>query len=84
MPFPAIGSRTVQKPRPTDLAWAAGILDGEGSIGICVDNTVHRLFVTVTNSDRRILNRFVELFAGYITRQRDCWSWRLEALRQEY
>lgn len=70
---------------PTDIAWAAGIVDGEG----CIRTTRHRhralsVELTVTNTDPRMLFKLRELFGGNICQQRKAsekgratWCWRV-------
>ena len=74
----------------TDLAWAAGFIDGEGSIGLypCArrDKYHHKYFflrLSVANTDIRCLRRLQRMFGGSINRtnhnnrpeQRPCWTW---------
>lgn len=62
--------------RETDLAWAAGIMDGEGTIGISPINCKHSgrkvkvyrvyaLRVAISNTDPRILARIKQILGGY-------------------
>src|SRR5687767_2509387 len=46
---------------PTDLAWAAGIVDGEGYVSI---DTTFVLRLSVSNTDPRITDRLLHLFGG--------------------
>ncbi len=52
--------------RETDLAWAAGIVDGEGYIGTYLAHTrtgsCYVLKLTVVNTDIRMLERFKLIF----------------------
>lgn len=49
-----------------DLAWAAGIYEGEGSIAIYGGNNLR---VVVTQKDRWILDRLRDLFGGSVYAQ---------------
>lgn len=72
----------------TDLAWAAGIIDGEGSISLArckrqgKDET-YSLRVQVGNTDPRMILRLKELFGGSIPkvenrgRYKPMWRWIL-------
>lgn len=56
----------------TKLAWAAGIIDGEGCIMVC-EHRPKRCFtlrVTVTNTDPRMLTAMKSMFGGSICEQR--------------
>ena len=57
--------------RKTDLAYAAGIMDGEGSIGIYCNSSnpkspSHRMRVRVTNTDRWLVNWLKASFGGTV------------------
>jgi len=73
MPFPAM------RLRATDLAWAAGILDGEGYIGIQFRGGkvygTHQVAVVVVNSSRNMVERLLALFGGSVCRQGKLWAW---------
>ena len=64
--------------KPTDIAYLAGFIDGEGSISICKTNSSNSIYktpryvleVTVTNTYKPIIDMFQELFAGSWTRRR--------------
>ena len=68
---------------PILLAWAAGIVDGEGHISIRhLRPRVYQLEVGVTNTDPRLMQRFLSLFGGYTKRhgknalsKKPCWTW---------
>jgi len=71
-------------PTETDLAWAAGLFDGEGTVGIYPSGkSGHRLAVEIGNSHLVTLERFVELFGGRIYRirskrpQRQMYQWSI-------
>ena len=74
------------------LAYAAGLLDGEGSLvigcGLKADrpSPSYWLQVDTTNTDRALIDRLHEHFGGHISdhshapsrrRQRPCWAWRV-------
>ena len=52
--------------RETDLAWAAGIVDGEGYIGLYLAHTntgdCYVLKISVVNTNLKMLERFKEIF----------------------
>ena len=69
-------------PSETDLAWAAGIIDGEGCITIT--RAGGQLRVMVANTDLRMLHKLRELFGGNISRKKTYrahykpqWFWQL-------
>lgn len=77
----------------TKLGWTAGIIDGEGTIGIAISRanrkpTGYRLNVRVGNTDIRMLNALQRLWGGSIatSRQnskhgyRDFYVWSLISL----
>lgn len=59
----------VEKTIPSEdvsLAWLAGIVDGEGSIGIYKTNQNSRVInLSVVNTDQRILTRVEEIYKKY-------------------
>lgn len=54
----------VEKPSVIDIAWAAGIFEGEGSISGSIGLGVH-----VVQKDRWLLDRFARLFGGSVSRR---------------
>lgn len=76
-------------PTPTEIAWTAGIIDGEGCIGIYSDRSKgpdsHRLYLTVANTEERMLVRLKTLWGGDYRLQkrrtsahhRCVWAWRM-------
>ena len=50
-------------PRDADLAWAAGFIDGEGCVAVDSRKSPR---ITVSNTDRRPLDRLQELLGGTI------------------
>ena len=73
----------------TDLAYVAGIVDGEGYIGIATDGKKHgkqnlRLRVTVTSTDEWLCQYLRFAIGGGIillktrtVRQMPCWQWQI-------
>lgn len=78
--------------RRTDLAWAAGLFEGEGTIAIArrgQDDT-YRLLVTISNTDEEIIDFFYTRWGGW--RQgaygerpgrKPAWTWTVAAGRAE-
>lgn len=73
-----------------ELAWAAGFIDGEGSIGFYKKvqsihgkkYTCHYLRLSVANTDKSALYRLKDLFGGSVHKSthagrnnKDCWTW---------
>lgn len=78
--------------RDTDLAWAAGIIDGEGCISLNNEHRVQYLLrISVTNTDLRMLTRLRDLFGGsvcgplkrYKVHHKDRWVWDIKASKAE-
>lgn len=83
----------------TNLAWAAGFIDGEGCIALCHHNQVikgksyesYPLRLSVSNTDLRCLERLKGMFGGSINRanraarphHKPCWSWYCQAAKAE-
>lgn len=77
--------------RALDLAWAAGILEGEGSIGIARRRPRPRasafmLQVSVTMTDEACVRELARLFPGWVgihhrqtDRKRQSWIWIVTA-----
>lgn len=66
----------------TDLAWAAGFIDGEGCIGAYTNGlrSYHVLSLAVSQKYRQPLERLVELFGGTIRvkhNPKDVFEWRM-------
>ncbi len=71
--------------REIDLAWAAGIVDGEGSIGVYsggrhgTRRVQYALRLSVVNCDPRMLLRLREMFGGGLKPRtnvrRNKWEW---------
>ena len=70
------------------LAWAAGIIDGEGCISICRKRHANAwvLRVTVSQVDPRLPARLKELFGGSVSHynpvkknHRRVWTWTIQA-----
>jgi hypothetical protein len=65
-------------------AWTAGIIDGEGSISIQKNNYKnsfgkfrYKVFICVRNTDKKMLEKLVELWGGKVGKRKNCWSWSL-------
>lgn len=85
--------------KETDLAWAAGFIDGEGCIALRrqvgrqkgVEYTCYALRLSVTNTDLRCLERLKAMFAGSINRathanrpqNKPCWTWYCSSANAE-
>lgn len=73
---------------PTDervLYYLAGIIDGEGSIGMVKNRPV----VSIYNTDERLMRWVVEVFGGNYSRADErgrvaCFTWRISAARDVY
>ena len=75
--------------KKVDLAWSAGIFDGEGCVVLATRKYAHRtgyaLRLTVANTDVRMLKRLKQIFkVGHLYThkrknvvRRDCWIWLL-------
>ncbi len=75
--------------RETDLAWAAGIVDGEGCISLHTVKAKHGscyvLRLSVTNTSLLMLKRLVEIFGGgniisqkkYADHHKNRWHWQV-------
>ena len=72
------------------LAWAAGIVDGEGCIFIKEGRSL-RMCVSVENTDVRMLDALKEMFGGSLNRRngpskrnrRPIWAWEVSAIKAE-
>lgn len=51
---------------PTDCAWAAGIIDGEGHIGVFTYKTTISLKIVVQMTSPLVPTRLHELFGGFL------------------
>ena len=73
------GNERTVVPTTLDIAWAAGIYEGEGNC--YVDRKTQR--VSVAQNDRWILYKLQSLFGGKVTKQNNkgCFSWRCYATR---
>lgn len=84
--------------RDTDLAWAAGLIDGEGCISLNAVRTrsksgrlTYELRVVVNNTDIRLLNRLREVLGvgficpmkRYSARHRPAWQWEVKSRKAE-
>lgn len=67
----------------SDLAYCAGLFDGEGCISLCKDNnSVYRLYIKISSTDYSLLEWVQEHFGGSIYRERkgtekrkESWGW---------
>jgi hypothetical protein len=72
---------------PVELAWAAGLFEGEGSVRISKPafRNWGTLNVDVPNTDKEIVDFFAQRWAGSVhytaahARQREVWRWRCAA-----
>jgi hypothetical protein len=73
-------------PSAIDLAWTAGIVEGEGTISLQPGSGrgYRRPYVSVDNTDIEMLEELTRLFGGgYVAKRssaahhRQCWSWRV-------
>ena len=71
----------VQRPTLLDIAWAAGIYEGEGTCS--VGGGGKSFSVAVTQKDPELLRRLCRLFGGYILRPTPdgCSRWLLSGIR---
>lgn len=68
---PRESSAPTEQPTPLDLAWFAGLFEGEG--GICKAKKCHYgqgIKLTITQKDEWVIARLRALFGGSITGQR--------------
>jgi hypothetical protein len=74
---------------PVELAWAAGMFEGEGSVRINVPTkrNLGSLLVDMVNTDAEVVAFFDERWPGYLRQvafegghRRDYWRWRCAAL----
>lgn len=69
----------------TDLAWTAGIMDGDGCISMKGNSGPFKApIVVIDNTDLEILNHLISLYGGGLTKKkvysekhRQAWSWRI-------
>jgi hypothetical protein len=79
----------VAEPEPTDWAYAAGLVDGEGCISVSRSFEPRRgryqygVQVVVANGDRRVLDWLQQTWGGWVVavvrvqgRARSSWTWR--------
>ncbi|MCR4308350.1 MAG: LAGLIDADG family homing endonuclease [Candidatus Berkelbacteria bacterium] len=62
-----------------NIAWAAGFIDGEGSIGVYKSTHSFTACVQATQNDPELLNRLLEIFGGLVdyNKNRHIYRWRL-------
>jgi len=70
----------------TDLAWAAGVVDGEGSIGAYTNGaSAYVLSLQVGNTDFRMVSKLHDMFGGSLRETNPCasgrtyWQWKINA-----
>lgn len=65
--------------KPTDLAWAAGFLDGEGCFSIKVKNSKpHEPFIAAfQKATGEPIYKLQEMFGGAVRVISDGWEWRI-------
>lgn len=68
----------------TDLAWAAGFIDGDGCITLYKNGAFRKIIVTADSTDKELLDRLQVMFGGNITSKkkykenhRDAWTWKM-------
>lgn len=85
---------TPRTPRVPELemAWAAGLFEGEGTItlGVRKQDWTFRLMVTVSNTDRSVIDFFQTRWQGWVQPaygarpgRRPAWNWTLIGWRAE-
>ncbi|TCK18700.1 hypothetical protein DFR30_1984 [Thiogranum longum] len=65
--------RTVNKLSPTDTAYIAGLIDGEGTVTLCRKhcNENHQLAISISNTEIELLDYVINTMgAGKIMRKR--------------
>ena len=78
--------------KDTDIAWVAGIIDGEGSVSgtwINKEHTRWKPVIAVDNTDLPIIETLVSLFGGSVVKKkkviehhRQCYTWRVHGTDQ--
>lgn len=75
-----------------ELAWAAGLFEGEGTITIAIRNLdeTYRLLVTLGNTDRQVVEFFHDRWGGWLQPvygerpgRQPAWTWTVTAGRAE-
>ena len=77
--------------KKTDLTWAAGVIDGEGCIGIYRASFTLQLVLRVANIDPKMILKLEDLFGGHIRvsspdkrpRRRRAFHWIIRDRRAE-
>lgn len=80
-----VGGNTPVGSNPTLAAWAAGIVDGDGSVSMVPSGSLFRKpIVVVDSTDYEILEELQNNFGGHIVlkksakpHHRQAWSWRI-------
>jgi hypothetical protein len=84
------------EPEPTDWAYAAGFVDGEGCIAVVRSfkprsgRYVYGVNVVVSNNDRAVLEWMQGMWSGWVVvvpgrqgKSRENWSWRTSSLKAQ-
>ena len=71
-------TKPINVPTTNDIYWAAGIFEGEGTVG-----GIPRNNVMITQKDLWVLERVRDFFGGkiYLPKGRDCSAWYLGGAR---
>lgn len=78
--------KATKHPSLIDIAWAAGIYEGEGCTTMYGSRQVGRATIQVAQKDPWILDRLVELFGGSVykpapSQRSECHTWRITGSR---
>ena len=80
------------------LAYTAGILDGEGHLSItretcktCIRGWRHRVLIVVANTNLKLINRLRDWYGGKISvserpstyRAKRCYYWKIQAVNEQ-
>ena len=78
----------------TQLAWAAGLFEGEGSISLKQSTPGRSITLSVAMTDYDVLERFNSIFPGYLrpknkgsnnpSHYKPLWEWRLHKISDCY
>ena len=78
----------------TQLAWAAGLFEGEGSISLKKSTPGRSITLSVAMTDVDVLQRFNSIFPGHLTLKnkgannpahyKQMWEWRLHKIADCY
>jgi len=83
-----IASESDRSKREADYAWAAGFVDGEGSIGIYASHHTYSLTLYVGQKYRKPLDKLATLFGGtpYFNKSKTkngsgLWDWKISSTK---